>query len=51
VFLAGIFIAGSMINGRAKLTLTPLCSRLLPEAVEAIEVNVALHKKRLFVSD
>ena len=33
---------------RAKLTLTPLRSRLLPDAVEVVEVCSALYKKGLF---
>ncbi|TMI78761.1 MAG: hAT transposon family protein, partial [Bacteroidetes bacterium] len=46
---SGYFIELPLINHRTKLTLTPLRSRLLPDAVEAVEVCVALHKKKLFV--
>jgi hypothetical protein len=40
-----------LINNRTKLTLTALRSRLSPDAVEAIEVCVALYKKGLFVDE
>ena len=46
---SGYFIELPLINYRTKLTLTPLRSRLLPDEVEAVEVCVALHKKKLFV--
>ena len=38
-----------VVNHRTKLTLTPQRGRLLPDAVEAIEVCSALYKKGLFV--
>lgn len=39
------------VNNITKLTLTALRSRLQPDAVEAIEVCVALYKKGFFVED
>ena len=39
------------INCRTKLTLTPLRSRMLLDAVEAVEVCAALYKKGLFVDE
>ena len=44
----GMFIF-HLSGHRTKLTLTPLRSRMLPDAVEAIEVCGALYKKGFFV--
>ena len=44
-----LYLFSYYINDRTKLTLTALRSRLRPDAVEAIEVCGALHKKGLFV--
>jgi thiazole synthase ThiGH ThiG subunit len=39
-----------MVNDTTKLTLTPVHSRLAPDAVEAIEVCNALYRKGFFVN-
>jgi len=44
-------MSACVINDSTKLTLTPLRSRLLPDAVEAIEVCTALYKKDFFADD
>ena len=49
--LVGTSVNSAFINQRAKLTLTAQRSRLLPDAVEAIEVCAALDKKGLFVEE
>ena len=45
----GIKFRCDVADNRTKLTLTPLRSRMLPDAVEAIEVCGALYKSGLFV--